>query len=426
MIGSQFRRIKLQASDWLRTGSFIGWRAALHFMASRPTASLSNKLLASSNYLMQCPHGMISTWALKSAKREALAVQNSLSNQEEILLHRSMVIKPFVAPNEPGAILISFEKELGQILNLKQFAELQNNYRILFMPSWQNFFSPESLRLDVAATAPYYLLPSAFSEDRLQPMLGEHGRFLPFHAASWVNHHFFAGSATKDIDLLMLANFSSYKRHWRLFQGLRDMDANLKVRLIGKPLMDSDLDRVKAEAKAFGVENRIEILPNVDDQTLLNSLHRARLLCAMSHREGSYIAVPEAIMANTPVAMFSNAIIGTKAYINEETGFLLNPAKPLGPQLTKALEGSNQLSPREWACQNISAEMNCVKLNEMLKEQYEKDGLAWTQDVKPFYSKRFDFFHQDHLTDEEAGTAKDYLRLEQDFGLKIHRPALES
>ena len=424
MSADRIHRLKLQTADWLRTGSFPGVRAGTQFLKTRMVADESKKLLASSNYLMHRPNSSMSKWALCSAKKEALSIQRKLSSQDKVTLNRSMVVKPRVSKNEPGAILVSFESELGRILSLKRFDKLQTDYRLLFMPSWQNFFSPEAVRLDVTATEPYYILPSAFEENRLRPMLGEHCRFMHFHAASWVNHHFFDGPpVNKNIDLLMLANFSPYKRHWRLFKALRDMAPNLKVRLIGTPLKKEDVDRVISEAKAFGVHDRIEILQNVDDMTLLDSLKRARLLCAMSHREGSYIAVPEAIMANTAVAMLSNAVIGTKAYVNDETGFLLDPRKPLALQLTEALAKSDRLSPQAWAQEHISAQQNCIKLNERLEQDFHQDGLDWTENVRPFYSKRFDFYHEEPISDAEAGVSEDYERLSRDFGLEIKRPA---
>ena len=148
------------------------------------------------------------------------------------------MIKSYKFKSEPGIILVSFETELQKILALRRYAELQNEYRICFMPTWQNFFCPEVVELDARATNPYYLLPSSLAESNLQPLLGPQARILPFHAASWVNHNLSCSKPTaKDVDIIMLANFSRLKRHWKLFEAIASLPSNLRIVLIGVPLI---------------------------------------------------------------------------------------------------------------------------------------------------------------------------------------------
>lgn len=411
---------RLHLDDALRTSRLPAWRAGLRFARSLLGGPPAARLQAATDYLMHRPTSACSGLALRRGAAAARAVQAESATAEETTVIRTVVAKSRVSDREPGAILVSFEAELGKILSLRRFDQLQRDYRILFMPSWQNFFTPEVLRLDEAARAPYYILPSAFDETALRPLLGRHARFLPFHAASWVNHERYP-ARTKDLDLVMLANFQRFKRHWRLFEALADMDSGLRVRLLGAPLGDRMRAHVLEEARAFGVADRVEILEHATQETIRETLGRARLFCAMSHREGSYVGVAEALLAGAPVAMFANAMIGTKAYINEQTGFLLDPGAPLAPQLTSALVRADDLDPRGWAVANISAAHNCDRLNGELRREWLAAGHEWTADVPPFYCVRFDFFYEGTDPRDDAGAADDYARLARDYGLEIAR-----
>jgi hypothetical protein len=62
----------------------------------------------------------------------------------------------------------------------------------------------------------------------------------------------------------MVANFSLFKRHWLLFRALRRMRRDLRVTLIGIPLPGRGERELRAEARAFGVAQDLEILTNAN------------------------------------------------------------------------------------------------------------------------------------------------------------------
>jgi glycosyltransferase involved in cell wall biosynthesis len=261
-------------------------------------------------------------------------------------------------------------------------------------------------------------MPSSFSESKYKNMLGDNCRFLPFHAASWVNPNLYCeNSINKDIDIIMLANFSQYKRHWRLFQALSKLPSDLTVVLAGVPLRGRTAKVLLNEARLFGVENRFRLIENAPDNTIREYLERSKIMCALSHREGSYVGVAEALFANTAVAMYENAIIGTKNYINDKTGVLLNPNKSLESQLSHALALYNQFSPREWAVSRISAQVNCTKLNELLKKSFFSQGLEWSSDLKQFYCCRFKIFNFHDKPYDHNCMEREYRQVEDDFGI---------
>lgn len=143
----------------------------------------------------------------------------------------------------------------------------------------------------------------------------------------------------------------------------------------------------------------------------------ARLFCAMSHKEGSFVAVAEALMSGTPVAMFHNAMIGTKAHINAQTGFLIEPGLPLGPQLASMLERSRGLDPADWARANISVENNVLVFNRLMQQHSACTGAAWTRDISPFHCRNFSFVYMNEA--DRDSSASEYELREHSFGLRL-------
>jgi glycosyltransferase involved in cell wall biosynthesis len=87
-------------------------------------------------------------------------------------------------------------------------------------------------------------------------------RPIPITASDWINPDYYQPKphADREIDLLMVAGWTRPKRHWLLFQALRKMRRTLRVVLVGQSGDGRTADDVFAEAKAFGVAYRIEIV----------------------------------------------------------------------------------------------------------------------------------------------------------------------
>jgi glycosyltransferase involved in cell wall biosynthesis len=412
-------RFKLE--DWLRTKNAAGLGSlALLAASARATADVKlARLIAVATYF---PRTDLARRAMRIAGRHAAENVKTAPTSGVASLERSVILKPFVSEREPGFLAVSFEHELMKLVRLSSFSRLERQYRIVFLPTWQPFYSVALSLLDARSTQPYFLMPSAFSERDLCGEFSQKCTFLPFHAASWVRAALYpASSQKKTIDLLMVANFSRHKRHWRLLEALSQMPREIRAVFAGVPLSGRTAASLYEEARLFGVEDRTEIIESPPDESLRDLLRAARLLCAMTHKEGSYIAVAEALMAGTPVAMFSNAKIGTKAYINDETGFLLSPRKRLAPQLMRALDNAEVFQPQTWAKENISAEVNSVSLNKLLRQWSIEQDLEWTLETEPVYSRHFEFLYL--RDDAEPDLAGEYRRLRREFGLGVARPA---
>lgn len=315
---------------------------------------------------------------------------NDIPTSDNVSLSKSAVIKA-ARESEKGIILVGFEHELDRLISSSNFSWITANYDILFMPTWQPFYSEALLRALKKAKDSLVLLPSSEGCYYRALALPEHFRALPFHASSWINHELYPQRA-KDIDILMVANFATYKRHILLFEALKDLPSNLNVVLVGRPLSDRKASDLIAEARKFGVEDRFRLFESPSDDDVVDYLCRAKLVLGLSGREGSYVSLAEALFADAAVAVYANAYIGTKAYINPRTGFLLQTDISLATQIKQCLKHVEDLSPREWAISNISAHENITRLNKLLHAAAIKSGRTWTQDCDQFHIRSFQVY----------------------------------
>ena len=311
-----------------------------------------------------------------------------LEPKNDIVLSKSAIIKARHA-DEKGCLLVGFEHELDRLVAHPQSALVFAGYDVLFMPTWQPFYSFSLLRMMKKNKDSLVLLPSSQSCYYKAMMLPEHFRALPFHASSWVNGDLYQ-PLEKDIDILMVANFSTYKRHKLLFAALVALPENIKVVLIGRPLADRSREDILNEARVYGVENRFTIIEAPANDVVREHLCRAKLVLGLSGREGSYVSLAEALFADAAVAVFANAHIGTKNYINPQTGFLLQPDISLAKQIRECLQRVDTLHPREWALANISAQVNVARLNNLLASEAVTRSNKWSVNCDAFHIQSFE------------------------------------
>ena len=419
-------RFILRLEDYLRVNNYSAYLSGINIFHSLFSFDQNTKLKACERYLINNPNSIFRKYILNRARNIAIHYKNPVlvQSKEPMVICRSIIVKKYVNSIERGIILILFETELLKLVLSKQFPLIESKYQIVFMPSWHPFYSSPIFLLAARAKRDFFIMPSSFDNMKLCYEISDNCIPLPFHAASWINEEYYTGKKNiKDIDIIMVANFSKYKRHWRLFEALRELPKNLVVYLTGVPIGYRTKEKLLKEAKAFGVENRISIFENIGNDDIIKMMARAKTFCALSHKEGPFIAVAESMMAGTPVGMYENAMIGTNSYINDETGIFFSPNKRLAPQIASFLKKCDSFKPSHWAKKNISAKKNCESLNKILREYSASNGYNWSVDLEPFYCRRFDFFYYRGLN-AENDFEDAYEEFRKDFGLTIERPRL--
>lgn len=296
---------------------------------------------------------------------------------------KAAILKPHVGPNEKGLVFISFESQWVKLLrhaNLRDFAE---RYDLVIAPSG----SPHNLiNYAFAAAYPGALFTLISNGGDLAALPGVSDKFVtvPLYASSWVNPAWFAPlpGTERAFDLIMVANFAKFKRHYVLFRALHSMRREFRVLLIGQHQDARTSESVEEEARWYGVRDRFTLRVNQSYAEVSKAFCESRTSVILSRREGSCVVVAESMFGDAPVAVLENAELGSRAFINDRTGIFVRE-DDLAKGLTDLIEGADRFAPRAWAEANISCRQSSARLNAIVKEHAEKHGRSWTRDLAP-------------------------------------------
>lgn len=224
------------------------------------------------------------------------------------------------------------------------------------------------------------------NDEAIIPRFSDKYVVAPLLCSNWVDPAWYepVPFEKKDVDFFMLANFGEYKRHWELFKALRHMPKDLKIVLIGTHNGKRDDETIRQEAAAFGIgPDRFTLRRSPPHAEVRDTLARAKTSLIFSLREGSCMAIVESMFANTPVGMFSDAKVGSRKFINDQTGRFLTH-KNLGRQLMDFLADAEKFQPRQWVIDNkVDCRGSSATLNEVIKQAQLADGQEWTQETFP-------------------------------------------
>jgi hypothetical protein len=163
------------------------------------------------------------------------------------------------------------------------------------------------------------------------------------------------------------------------------------------------------------VQDRFELHTRLSDAAIAEGLCRSRVSLIFSGQEGSCIAVAESLFADTPVGLFEDARIGSKAFINANTGRLLTRNR-MAYQVQDFIETSSAYQPRPWALANISCHHSYAVLNRCLREEARRRRQPWTRDLLPFYQNALPRYLS---AEDERAMAPWYEDFAQAHGIRL-------
>lgn len=426
-IQNQLIRARTKILDRLRTSRTI-WElsATAGMLQSYFARELSDKLRlqatayrrTSSRFLRARIESQLAPWLgpkgvqIWRDKRIGWRESCGLSN----VLDKSILLKAPVQ-KERGVLYVSFEYNwLRLISHCDLFSLLQDYFVVLASSSSPPDF-PSHWALSHAGPTPIFLQVSNHSDCEIHSWQDHNIVPLRIMASDWVNPDFYAPRthAHREIDILMVAGWSQMKRHWLLFDALRHMSRKLRVVLIGQDSEGRVANDVWREAKAFGVAERIEIVRDASIGLVTKHQCNSRISVALSAREGSCVVVTESLFADAPVAMMRNAHIGSRAYINSQTGELLQ-RKTISSQLSAMIEQSDRYGARNWALDNITCFHSLSNLNGALRRFSLKCNMPWTREIVPFCWRP----NPEYINPSDAERMESaYRQLCEKFGIEV-------
>ena len=334
-------------------------------------------------------------------------------------IEKAVILKPYVGPKERGVVLVSFDYQWPRLLALPKLEEFVQRYQLITAPTWCPPHAVENTLFP--AQYPDRRIVTLISNTRDEayfPRLSPKFQVVPLYASNWVNPELYQPVALeeKNIDIVMVAGFGAYKRHFALFQALRELPPNTRVVLVGQPSAGRDREDLLREAAYYGVRDRVELRESVPDAVVVDTLAHAKIGLILSRREGSCVAVMESIIANTPIGVLEDATIGSKAFVNEHTGMLLR-SENLGAQLKQFLDRFKSYSPRQYALeQGWCCFGSTKKLNQALRQMALHAGEQWTEDIAVHHWRPDPQLL--HASDRQR-MEMEYQDVEQRFGLQL-------
>jgi glycosyltransferase involved in cell wall biosynthesis len=299
-------------------------------------------------------------------------------------LTTSLVLKAPGPNGEKGVLYSSFEYNWMRLVAHHDARRLFEEYDLVGASSWSPMDYASLANLSGLSRDPIFIGVSNLADVEAFDVMAPSIRALPLMACDWINPAYYEPKprSEREIDILMVANWLPFKRHWLLFEALRTMGRDLRVVLIGRNAPGRTERELRREAAAFGAPQDIEMLTNVSIEEVTRHQCNARVSLLFSRREGSCVAPAESFFADTPVAMMHDAHVGSRAYINDETGILVR-RRGLAHTLSRFLEEADRFAPRRWADANITCHHSSRRLNEILRQAALEAGRPWTTDIAP-------------------------------------------
>jgi glycosyltransferase involved in cell wall biosynthesis len=338
---------------------------------------------------------------------------------DDARLTSSLVLKEPLPDGEKGVLYVSFEYNWMRLLAHVDVRRLLADYFVVGASSWSPTDYGVFLRFAGLSEDPLFIGISHDADMAAYRTFSPIVEPLPILASDWVDPDLYTPEPARDreIDILMVANFLRFKRHWLLFDALRRMRRDLRVMLIGIPQPGRTKQDLLEEARAFGARQDFEIATDIPIELVARHQCNAKISVILSRREGSCVAVAESLFADTPVAMSRQAHIGSRRYINARTGMLIDE-RHVANGLSELLERREEYRPREWAVENISARQTSVRLNDALRDYSRRTGRPWTTDITPMCWRHSPEYLRDADERRMQGAVD---RLQRDHGIVFRK-----
>jgi glycosyltransferase involved in cell wall biosynthesis len=264
------------------------------------------------------------------------------------------------------------------LFDLRAIAE---RYTLVIEPSWTGLCIPEVLLFTQLSQTVFVQTVEPRDGDFIRS-LGVNLSVVPIAANWWVNTRVAPpADAVRDIDIIMVASWADWKRHWRFFKAvsqLRKRGHRLKVVLVGYAYGRTRSD-IEALAVHFGIRDQIEIFERISQDEVWALLVRSKLHVLWSRREGSNRAIIEAMIADVPIIVRDGLSFGFKyPYINEQTGRFVAEDR-LADEILDVLTHPERHHPRQWVLRNMTSQKATATLEAHLRGAAEAAGEPWTE-----------------------------------------------
>jgi glycosyltransferase involved in cell wall biosynthesis len=271
--------------------------------------------------------------------------------------------------DQKGVVLIKYNHVFPLFARFFDLETIAKRFHLVLEPSWSGYCDLNLLaytRLKepvfVQAIEPYDVRCLTSISSNLVP--------VPTSSNWWIDYNLIRPlpEVEKDCDVVMIAGWGSYKRHFRFFEAiakLRRQGHRLRVLLLGYPNGWS-AETILRHAAYFGVADQIELKERVPYNDMNAQINRAKVHVLWSRHEGFNRGIIEAMLAGLPCLLRAGFNYGFRyPYINPMTGKQVSEAS-LSHELLELVRTCENYSPREWIMSHMACEHACALLDNVI------------------------------------------------------------
>lgn len=404
---------------------------ALHLAASvvAPAARAERHAAVSMRRLAYDPLGFPfarRAWRRVSGHVDAAPLPAGVNSGAEHLLPHTVlgtsVILRAPSGSSKGVLYISFECNLEALRQTGELPAISRQYHICCATSWSPIEFGVLARAARVSSAP--LLVGISNRADLAALSAAGSALSPSDilASDWVDVTQYRPreAGDRDIDIIMIGHFAAWKRHWILFEALRKLPPDLRVVIVGRDWDGRTASSVLADARAFGVRQQVTVFSDLASTNVRALLCRSRLKTIVSLREGSCVAVAEALAADCPVVMLEESAIGSAAFIHDQTGVRASRAG-YAPALADVLRAPHRFTARQWYASHSGALNASCRLQDQV---WELDARLGDASRRPLWPLRWNYVPEVMVApdDESLQVARTRLLLAHGVALQDFEP----
>jgi glycosyltransferase involved in cell wall biosynthesis len=359
-------------------------RAALAPWANGWTIQLIRD--ARQRFLEGKSHPLHPVYAEYVQKIEPTPQTRKFFEKPERLFQGSAIVLKSPRSNERGVLAVQYSYVYPLLAKFFDLDKIAARYYLVLEPSWSGFCDLNVL-IYTQLRQPVFVGSIEPRDTDFIRRLESNLIAVPFSSNTWVDDRVFRPlpEVAKDTDIIMVAGWARYKRHYAFFRGLyqlRQRRVQPKVILAGYPI-DLTKDEILEQADHYGVRDLLEIHQWATPAEVNQLLNRAKVNVLWSRREGATRAIVEGMLAGTPCLVREGFNYGYHyPHINSGTGRFSTESE-LSHNLFEMIENHHRYSPREWVLANMSCLRTTKLLNGAIRTKATELGDNWTVDIVP-------------------------------------------
>ncbi len=305
----------------------------------------------------------------------------TLSREERLSMRGNLIVLKNPGLNERGVLLLQYTHVFGRFLVNYDVRKLSQRFSIVLEPSWLPYPDPYWAMFSCRETPVVSELMNEAAAEALHrselPLIP-----LSLGAQDWINPDDFRPmpGVKKDYDLVMIASFAPFKRHYVVFEAMRRLrPRRLRLALVGGTWQRTRAE-MDAEIRSYGLQDDVDVYQGLSAAQINDLLNRSKYNVLFSKVEGGNRALMEGFAAGTPCIVYKHIFGPRHADINEHTGYLADDHE-LVSLLPQALEQYEKFRAREWFVEHTGCYNATRKLNAVLQEEAQRRSENWTSDI---------------------------------------------